>query len=95
MDAAVTIDQAASDRAAALALAALGWTVADPARARRLIDITGLAPADLRARAGEPVVLAAVLAFLESHEPDLIACADAIDSDPGALVAAQRVLERR
>jgi hypothetical protein len=100
MDAAVTIDQtasdrAASDRAAALALAALGWTVADPARARRLIDITGLAPADLRARAGEPVVLAAVLAFLESHEPDLIACADAIDSDPGVLVAAQRVLERQ
>lgn len=77
-----------------LALAALGWTVSDPARARRLLDITGLDPADLRARAADPAVLSAVLRFLESHEPDLIACAEAIGCDPAALIAAQAALDR-
>lgn len=76
-----------------LALAALGWTVSDPARANRLLDVTGLDPSDLRARAADPVVLGAVLGFLESYEPDLIACADAIGSDPAALVAAHAVLD--
>lgn len=77
-----------------LALGALGWTVSDPARARRLLDITGLDPADLRARAADPQVLSAVLRFLESHEPDLIACAEAIGSDPAALVAGRAALDR-
>jgi hypothetical protein len=76
-----------------LALAALGWTVSEPVRARRLLDVTGLAPDDLRARAADPAVLSAVLRFLESHEPDLIACAEAIGSDPAALVAAHRELD--
>lgn len=79
--------------AAALALAALGWTVSDAGRAHRLIDMTGLTPADLRARAAEPSVLAAVLGFLEAYEPDLVACAEAIDSQPAALVAARVKLE--
>lgn len=81
--------------AAATALGALAWTVSDPARAQRLLAITGLDPADLRARAGEASVLAAVLGFLEAHEPDLIACAEAIDTTPAALVAARAVLEDR
>jgi hypothetical protein len=77
-----------------LALAALVWTGSDPARAQRLLDITGLDPDDLRARAGDPAVLSAVLRFLQSHEPDLIACAEAIDCDPAALVAAHHELDR-
>jgi len=79
--------------AVALALSALGWTVSDATRAHRLLDMTGLTPADLRARAGEASVLAAVLGFLEAYEPDLIACAEAIDSKPAALVAARATLE--
>ncbi|WP_447728146.1 DUF3572 family protein [Sphingomonas koreensis] len=79
--------------AIALALAALGWTVSDASRAHRLLDMTGLTPADLRARAAEASVLAAVLGFLEAYEPDLIACAEAIDSQPAALVAARARLE--
>lgn len=78
----------------ALALAALGWTVSDGDRAQRLLDVTGLTPADLRARAGEAAVLAAVLGFLEAYEPDLIACAEAIDTRPAALVAARARLWR-
>ncbi|MBX3595843.1 DUF3572 family protein [Sphingomonas sp.] len=81
------------DGATALALAALGWVVSDGPRARRLIDLTGLDPADLRARAAEPDVLAAVLGFLEAHEPDLVACAAAADVEPAALVRARATLE--
>jgi hypothetical protein len=82
-----------NEDAMALALAALGWTVTDAARAQRLLDVTGLNPGDLRARASDPAVLAAVLGFLEAHEPDLIACAEAIDTTPAALVAAHAMLE--
>lgn len=80
------------DSAEMLALAALGWTLADPARAERLLAVTGLTPADLRERAGEPAVLAEVLGFLEAFEPDLIACAEAVGTDPAALVAARAAL---
>lgn len=85
--------RAPDSNADSLALAALGWTVAEPARAERLLALTGLAPADLRARAGEPALLAAVLMFLESHEPDLIACAAALDVQPEALIRARYELE--
>lgn len=78
----------------AIALQALVWTLGDPGRASRLLDLTGLDPAGLRARAGEPALLAATLGFLESHEPDLIACADALEIPPARLVAARQELER-
>jgi hypothetical protein len=79
--------------AAALALQALVWTLGEPARAARLLDVTGLDPADLRARAGDPVVLAAALGFLEAYEPDLVACAASLAVKPEAIVAARRALE--
>ena len=79
---------------ATLALGALAWTIGDPARAARLLALTGLEPADLRARAADPAVLGAVLGFLESHEPDLLACADALAVAPGTLVDARRSLGR-
>jgi hypothetical protein len=78
----------------ALALSALGWVLADDARAQRLLALTGLTPADLRERLGEPSVQAAILGFLESHEPDLLACAEALEVDPARLVDARRELER-
>ncbi|WP_312487319.1 DUF3572 family protein [Sphingomonas sp.] len=76
-----------------LALQTLVWTLESPARAERLLALTGLSPVELRAGAGEPGVLAAILTFLEAHEADLVACADALDERPEALVAARRVLE--
>lgn len=78
---------------ATLALSALAWTLADQPRAERLLALTGLDADTLRARAGDPALLAAVLGFLASHEPDLLACADALDIAPEALVAAQQELE--
>ena len=77
-----------------IALQALVWVLGESGRANRLLDLTGLDPATLRARAGESALLAATLGFLESYEPDLIACADALDLTPAALVAARQTLEQ-
>ncbi|WP_454886001.1 DUF3572 domain-containing protein [Sphingomonas oryzagri] len=78
---------------ATLALSALAWTLSDQHRAERLLALTGLTSDELRARATDPSLLAAVLAFLESHEPDLLACADALGVTPEALIAAHKELE--
>lgn len=79
--------------AEALALQALVWVLGEPARAARLLDLTGLDPSELRARAGDPSLLAATLGFLEAYEPDLLACADALGVKPAALVSARARLE--
>lgn len=79
---------------AALALAALAWVLAEGTRAERLLALTGLTPDDLRAGLGDPALLAAVLRFLEAHEPDLVACAEEIGATPAELVEARRRLER-
>lgn len=76
-----------------LALRVLIWTLDEPARARRLLDVTGLTPAGLRARASDPTVLSAALGFVEGHEPDLIACAGELGVTPQSIVAARRALE--
>ena len=80
--------------ASAIALQALVWILDDEDRAQRLLDLTGLDPADLRARAGEPAVLGSVLGFLENYEPDLLECAGALEIKPEAIVAARAELER-
>jgi hypothetical protein len=79
--------------AQAVGLQALGWAVSDGDRAARLLALTGLSPEDLRDRLGEPALLAAVLGFLEAHEPDLVACAEALDVTPAQLVEARRRLD--
>ena len=75
------------------ALQALAWTLENPGRGRRLLDLTGLTPDDLRAGAGDRGVLVALLDFLAGHEPDLIACAEALGIGPAALVAARDRLQ--
>ncbi len=77
-----------------VALGALGWVLAEEARAERLLALTGLTPESLRERVQERDFLAAVLRFLEAHEPDLIACAGALGISPIALVAARQELEQ-
>lgn len=80
--------------AEALALAALAATLTDERRALRFLDLTGLDADELRARAGERSLLAATLAFLEAHEPDLVAVAQAIGTTPELLVRARTRLEQ-
>jgi len=79
--------------AEALALSALATTLTDERRARRFLDLSGIDTDELRRRAGEPVLLAALIRFLEAHEPDLVACAAELGVKPEALVAARRSLE--
>lgn len=84
--------QSPAHDAAALALGALGWILADGARAERLLALTGLTPDALRGGLGDPAVLGAVLEFLASHEPDLLAAAEALGIEPAALMAARERL---
>ncbi len=76
-----------------LALAALAATLGDERRAQRFLDLTGIGTDELRRRAGERPLLAALLRFLEAHEPDLLSVADTIGVNPAALVAARQALE--
>lgn len=81
--------------AEALALLALAAAVSDERRARRFLDLTGIGTDELRARAAEPALLAALIRFLEGHEPDLLAVADEIGVAPDTIVAARRQLEEQ
>ena len=77
----------------ALALAALAATLGSDRRAQRFIDLTGIGTDELRRRATDPGLLAALLRFLEAHEPDLLAVAEELGVDPPDLVEARRQLE--
>jgi Protein of unknown function (DUF3572) len=78
---------------AMLALAALGWILTDPDRATRMLSLTGLTPDVLRGGISETATLAAILSFLEGHEPDLVAAAEHIGTSPATLVRARQELE--
>ncbi len=76
----------------AIALNALVWVLGDDGRAHRLLDLTGLDGDAIRARLGDPLMLAAVLDFLCAHEPDLVACAAALGHKPQILSQARDYL---
>jgi hypothetical protein len=77
----------------ALALSALAATLSDERRAQRFLDLTGIETDELRARAADPALLAALLRFLEAHEPDLLSVSEAIGVKAGALVVAREQIE--
>lgn len=79
----------------AIALFALATAISDERRARRFLDLTGIGTDELRERAGDPQLLAALIRFLEAHEPDLVAVAEALNVKPEALVVARRQLEEQ
>ena len=76
-----------------VALSALAAALCDERRARRFLDLTGIETDELRARAGDPSLLSALIGFLEAHEPDLLAVSDAIGVEPAAIVAARRAFD--
>jgi len=78
---------------ATIALSALAATLTDERRAERFLSITGLSPDGIRDALGDRRTLAACLAFLESHEPDLLVVAEAIGEKPETLIAARAELE--
>jgi hypothetical protein len=79
--------------AEALALSALAATLTDERRAQRFLDLSEIDTEELRRQAAEPTLLAALLRFLEAHEPDLIDVAGALGVKPEELVAAREELE--
>ena len=68
-------------------------TLKDERRAERFLALTGIGTHELRVRVGEPSLLAALLGFLEAHEPDLIAVAEELGVSPMDLVRAREELE--
>ena len=79
--------------AEALALAALAATLTDERRAERFLSLTGLSPDGIRLRLTDPSLLAACIAFLEAHEPDLISVSGDIGVKPEELLRAKAELE--
>lgn len=77
---------------AVLALQALAHVAGDDAMGPRFLELTGMDGAALKARAGQPETLAALLDYLMANEPDLLATAEAIGVQPDALAAAARRL---
>jgi hypothetical protein len=75
-------------------LRALVWVLAADDRAQRLLALTGLTPAALRAGVGDAALLGAVLDFLCAHEPDLVAAAEALGVQPKDLAEARERLVR-
>lgn len=88
------MSEPATNDPTALALRALAATLADQRLADRFLSLSGIDPPDLRQRASDPGLLAALLRFLEAHEPDLVAIAEELGVKPEALVAARRELEQ-
>jgi formaldehyde-activating enzyme involved in methanogenesis len=56
--------------------------------------MTGIGTDTLRLRAAEPAFLAALLRFLEGHEPDLLAVAEELGVPPDDLVWARHEIEQ-
>jgi hypothetical protein len=76
------------------ALLALGWVLSDEARADRLLALTGLDADQLRSGVDSLEILRAVIEFLTGHEPDLVACAQALEITPETLVSLAGALDR-
>lgn len=83
------------DDDATLVLQALTWLMSDDARASRFLALTGIGVDDLRRRVEDVALLEAVIGFLEAHQPDLIACADALGLSPARLISARDGLTGR
>lgn len=71
-----------------IGLQALAHVAGDPDLGPRFLALSGIDVETLRSRAGDPVVLAAVIDFLTGREADLVACAEAIGVKPQALANA-------
>jgi hypothetical protein len=79
----------ASEHAEDLALRTLSYIVADEERLGRFLTITGLQPQTIRSAAGSPGFLGAVLDYVASDEPLLIALAQSLELKP------ERIMEAR
>jgi len=82
------------DAAQAMALNALTFLAAESENLDRLMTQSGLDVATLRARAGEPELLSAVLDFLLANEDLLLGFCEEVSADPKAVHMARHVLDQ-
>jgi hypothetical protein len=82
------------DRAAAenIAIKALTFLTGDPERLARFLALTGLGPETIRAAAGSPGFLKAVLDHVAGNEELLVSLADEMGTRPEAIAEARRLL---
>ncbi len=78
------------DEAETLALRALGFLAAEPERLEPFLAVTGLGPATLRAAAGEPAFLAAVLEHVGGSDSLLLEFAANLGVAPETVALAAR-----
>ena len=76
-----------------LGLQALGWLAEVPGALERLLGASGMGASDLKAAAGEPHVLGAVLEFLLANEDLLLDFCRDRAVKPAQIHAARHVLE--
>ena len=85
-------DKPSSADPAVLALQALAHVAGDEDMGPRFLALTGMDADALRANAGKPTTLMALLDYLMANEHDLVATAEAIGVKPEALALAARKL---
>jgi Protein of unknown function (DUF3572) len=81
-----------SSAAETLALKGLAFLAAEGETIDRFLEVSGIRPDDLRERADDPLVLAAVLDFLLADDKLLLAFAEGEGVDPKVVHAARRAL---
>ncbi len=81
------------ETAEALALQGLAFLAEDAGRMRRFLELTGLEPADVRASADSPELLAAVLEHLSGDESLLLVFAAGHGVPPQSIAQALALFE--
>jgi hypothetical protein len=84
--------QVARDAAELLAIQALAFVAAEPERLARFLDLTGVAPEEIRAAARQGAFLAGVLEHMLGDESLLVAFAESAGIDPGEIARARAAL---
>lgn len=75
-----------------LAIKALTYLAHSPAELDRFVALSGVAPADLKAHAGDPEFLAAVVDFVLADDARVTGFCDDASIAPAQLQAARRAL---
>ena len=81
-----------SEQAEILAIKALTFLAHSGEDLDRFMTLSGIAPTDLRSRAGDPEILAAVLDFMLSDDSRITTFCEEVAIDPRELHAARRAL---
>jgi hypothetical protein len=74
------------------ALKALAFLAQSPEALDRFVAISGIEPGDLRERAGDPEILAAVMDFILADDARVTELCEALETDPRLLHLARQAL---